>query len=143
MPLARFTPTPPLQVTIRTNGRFAFNTAATAYLHARAIQRVTLYGDRDDMTVQLAPAAATDRAAALVSYSFREDGTPASATIEVAPFLRWLGYHIEHSLRFTLRVVPCTIVPPQHHTGHAEQFLAFTATPEQAIPVRIGRPPGN
>lgn len=138
MPLARFNPATPLQVTIRGNGRFSFNVAATAYLHQHGIRRLTLYGDPEDKTIQFVPAEPSDKASRLISYTFLDAPWPTRATLEAAPFLKWLGYHMDEPLRFTLRLQPCNVEPPQ---PLFEECLTFTATASSATPARIGRPP--
>ena len=105
------------------------------YLHDKRIRRLSLYGDPDDKTIQLLPAEATDQAACLLTYTFAQAPTPTCATLVAAPFLQWLGYHAEHSLRCTLQIA----LHPLLRRG--QEYLTFIATPDQGTPAPQGRPP--
>lgn len=104
MPLIPFVRRVDLQVTVRPDGRFMFNVAASEYLSARSVSHLALSGDASTQLIQLRPADAQTQNPFWVSYGRRPNGKLGSATISGTPFLRWLGIWPDASRRYSLTV---------------------------------------
>jgi hypothetical protein len=109
----------PATVTIRTDGRFSFNAAASRTLAAFPNGRVVLFGDKESKHVEVRAAAHVPGLKSIRLTISSPSATTVRASFEGAAFLDWLGYDYGQPRKFTLSI--------------HDNVLMFDATPELSL----------
>lgn len=111
MPLQLFTPDMapppkrPLCVTVRPDYRLSFNAETSRALQNAGIRCVRIFGDRTSKQVVIRPAPDDAPDGHLVTY-VKPSPNQIRASLEAAPFLRWLGYLPQPSTRYVVIKLP-------------------------------------
>lgn len=111
MPLKLFTPdmatlpTRPLRVTVRPDYRLSFNAETSRTLQTAGIRSVRIFGDRTTKQVVLRPAPDDAPDGHLITY-VKPSPHQIRASLEAAPFRRWLGYVPQTSTRYVACKLP-------------------------------------
>jgi hypothetical protein len=111
MPLQLFTPdmatppTRPLRVTVRPDYRLSFNAETSRALQTAGIRCVRIFGDRTTKQVVIRPAPHDAPDGHLITY-VKPSPYQIRASLEAAPFLRWLGYVPQPSTRYLVSNLP-------------------------------------
>lgn len=106
-------------LTIRSDGRFTFNVAASRVLAGFHTRHVQLFGDRDTKTVEIRPCSTEPSVKCVRITIVRLSDSSCRASLEGAAFLDWIGYDYATVRRFQLA---CTATA-----------LSFVATPDCAV----------